>query len=285
VVTEQNQEQEQMHERDTLELNRRGWNTISESYQRERRISTDDVHYGPMAPGERELRLLGDVRRKRVLEVGCGGGQNAVVMAKWGAICTGVDPSDAQLAHARKLARDQGVEVEFVNGIAEDLSAFAAESFDLVLSSFAFDYVADLRQAYSEVWRVLKPGGPFVFCQSHPWFQATGWILAGDPEAQEIGNYAAWPIAEDWEWAFESGATAAFRDHQRPLAQILNQLIEAGFTLERMVEQHYEDVANASPEELERLPYTYLSVPESREYEVMRKLPFTLLLKARKQSA
>ena len=48
-----------MHKRDTLELNRRGWNTISAGYQRERRISTDDVHYGPLAPGERELEPLG----------------------------------------------------------------------------------------------------------------------------------------------------------------------------------------------------------------------------------
>jgi ubiquinone/menaquinone biosynthesis C-methylase UbiE len=285
MVTEQNQERMEMQERDTLDLNRQGWNTISASYQRERRISTDDVHYGPMAPGERELGLLGEVRGKRILEVGCGGGQNAIVLAKWGAICTGLDPSDAQLAHARKLAREHGVEVRFVNGIAEDLREFSTESFDLVLSSFAFDYVADLLQAYREAWRVLRPGGTFVFCQSHPWFQAVGWTLAGDPDAQEIGNYAAWPIVDDWEWAFESGATAAFRDHQRPLAQILNQLIEAGFSLERMVEQHYEDVVGASPEERERLPYTYLSVPESREYEVMRKLPFTLLLKARKQSA
>ncbi len=272
-----------MNERDTLELNRLGWNTISSSYQSERRISTDDVHYGPLAPGEQELGLLGNVRGKLILEVGCGGGQNAVVLAKWGATCTGVDPSDAQLAHARKLAEEHGVEVQFINGIAEDLGAFPAESFDLVLSSFAFDYVTDLRRAYREAWRVLKPGGPFVFCQSHPWFQATGWTLAGDPEATEIGNYAAWPIVEDWDWDFESGVSAPFRDHLRPLAQIINQLIEAGFSLERMVEQHYEDVANSSPEELARLPYLYTAVPESREYEVMRKLPFTLLLKARKR--
>ena len=272
-----------MHERDTLELNRHGWNTISAGYQRERRISTDDVHYGPLAPGERELGLMGKVRGKRILEVGCGGGQNAIVLAKWGASCTGVDPSDAQLAHARKLAQEHGVEVQFANGMAEDLGSFPAESFDLVLSSYAFDYVSDIQQAYREVWRVLKPGGPFVFCQSHPWFQAVGWHLAGDPDAPEVGDYASWPALEEWDWAFENGTSAPMRGHLRPLSQVLNQLIEAGFSLERFLEQNYEDVAGASPEELERLPYTYKSDPESQEYRVMRKLPFTLLLKARKQ--
>jgi hypothetical protein len=52
-----------------------------------------------------------------------------------------------------------------------------------------------------------------------------------------------------------------------------------------MVEQHYEDVIGASPEELKRLPYTYTIDPPSREYELMRMLPFTLLLKANKRQA
>jgi len=272
-----------MHEGGTLELNRRGWNTISAGYQRERRISTEDVHYGPLAPGERELDLLGDVRGKKILEVGCGGGQNAIVLAKWGAICTGVDPSDAQLTHARKLAREHGVEVEFANGMAEDLGRFPDEGFDLVLSSYAFDYVTDIQQAYGEVWRVLKAGGHFVFCQSHPWFQAVGWHLAGDPDAPEIGDYASWPAYEEWDWAFEDGTSAPMRGHLRPLSLIINQLIETGFSLERFLEQNYEEVAGASPEELERLPYTYPTHPDEQEYQVMRKLPFTLLLKARKQ--
>jgi SAM-dependent methyltransferase len=266
-----------MRNDDTLQLNRRGWNTISAGYQRERRISTEDVHYGPLAPGERELGLLGEVRGKRILEVGCGGGQNAIVLAKWGAICTGVDPSDAQLTHARKLAREHGVEVHFANGMAEELGSFADESFDLVLSSYAFDYVTDIQRAYKE------PGGAFVFCQSHPWFQAVGWHLAGDPDAPEIGDYASWPAFEEWDWAFENGTSAPMRGHLRPLSLIINQLIETGFTLERFLEQNYEDVAGASPEELERLPYTYPTHPDEQEYRVMRKLPFTLLLKARKQ--
>jgi len=263
---------------ETRDLNRRGWDVISASYQAERRISTDDVHYGPFAPGERELGLLGEVRGKRILEVGCGGGQNAVVLAKWGAYCTGLDPSAAQWAHARRLAQEQGVEVEFVQGVAEDLGAWADSGFDLVLSSYAFDYVADLEAAYREAWRVLKAGGRFVFCLSHPWFQAVGWRLIDGPDAAPLGNYAAWPVAEDWDWTFESGASAPFRDHLRTLAQIVNELIAAGFTLERLVEQAYENVS----EGLARFPYTYRLDPASREYEICRKLPRTLVIRARK---
>ena len=63
-----------MYEHESIDCNRRSWNTVSASYQAERRISTDDVHYGPLAPGERELRLLGDVAGRCVIEIGCGGG-------------------------------------------------------------------------------------------------------------------------------------------------------------------------------------------------------------------
>jgi SAM-dependent methyltransferase len=274
----------------TREQNRRAWDAISAAYQVHTRIATDDVHYGPLAPGERALGLLGDVRTKRVIEIGCGGGQNAIALARRGATCVGLDPSAAQLAHARRLAREHGAEVRFVEGEAEDLSAFPDGSFDIALSSYAFGYVADLRQAYGEAWRVLRdadpasgePGGLFVFCLSHPWFQAVGWHLAGDPDAPEVGNYAAWPGIEEWDWCFEDGTSAPMRGHLRTLAQVVNELIGAGFILTRLVEQNYEDAANASPEELARLPYVSRFDPHSREYEIACKLPLTLLVQARK---
>lgn len=271
-----------MYKHDTIDSNRQSWDIISANYQAHTRISTDDVHYGPLAPGERELGLLGEVRGKRILEIGCGGGQNAVALAKWGASCTGVDPSTAQLAHARRLAQEHGVEVLFAQGVAEDLGAMTDEGFDIVLSSFAFDYVTDLERAYAEIARVLKPGGLFVFCQSHPWFQAVGWHLAGDPDAPEVADYASWPGIEEWDWRFEDGTSAPMRGHLRPLAQIVNSLVEAGFLVERMVEQNYADVVGASPEELTHFPYLSSVDTESREYQILRKLPFTLILKARK---
>ena len=47
-----------MFDHGTIELNRHSWNTISAQYQAHTRISTADVHYGALASGERELRLL-----------------------------------------------------------------------------------------------------------------------------------------------------------------------------------------------------------------------------------
>lgn len=272
-----------MYRHKIIERNRQSWDTISANYQAHTRISTDDVHYGPLAPGERELGLLGNVSGKRILEIGCGGGQNSIALAKWGATCVGIDPSANQLAHAHRLAQEQDIGVQFTQGVAEDLSAFPDSGFDIVLSSYAFGYVTDLERAYGEAWRVLKSGGAFVFCLCHPWFQAVGWYLADDPDAPEIRDYASWPDFEEWDWCYEDGTSAPMRGHLHSLAQLINGLIDAGFTLERVVEQNTEDMGSATPEELARFPYVPRSDPETQEYQVAHKLPLTLIVRARKR--
>ena len=89
---------------------RAAWNTISPHYQAEHQIPADFVHYGPHCPNEDQLQLLGDTRGKRVLEIGCGGGQCSVAFAKRGAIATGLDISDEQVKFARRLAEANEVE-------------------------------------------------------------------------------------------------------------------------------------------------------------------------------
>ena len=64
----------------------------------------DVAWYGSDGPTERELRLIGDVRGKRVLDLGCGSGQAAITFAHQGGIVIAVDASEAQLARARGAA-------------------------------------------------------------------------------------------------------------------------------------------------------------------------------------
>ena len=101
-----------------------GWDEMSDSYQAESRISLDDVHYAPIAPGERELRLLGDVRGKRVLELACGAAQNSIALAKWGAHVTAMDFSSRQLQKAKLLVSSEKVDVNLIRGDMERLGMF-----------------------------------------------------------------------------------------------------------------------------------------------------------------
>jgi SAM-dependent methyltransferase len=128
----------------------------------------DSVRYGPDGPTERDLRLLGEVRGKRVLDLGCGDGQAAVALAKQGAVAIAVDASAGQLARARDAADDNGARVEWHHGDLADLAFLRADSVDAVFSAFAIGEVDDLPRMFRQVQRVLRPNAPFVFSYEHP---------------------------------------------------------------------------------------------------------------------
>lgn len=268
-----------MMDRRMIELNRKAWDTIALGYQADTRISTDDVHYGPLGLGERELGLLGEVAGKRIMEIGCGGGQNSIALAKRGAKVVGTDPSTRQLEYAKRLSRREGLDISFVEAFAEDLDRFQDASFDLAISSYSLGYASDLDRAFREAWRILVPGGHLVFCLTHPWSAAVGWFLMG--EKPEIGDYARWPVEDEWEWVCSNGARARMRERLWTLAQIMNMLIDAGFDIERVMEQAFEDIE--APGAAGRLPYLHRIDTGSKEYLIGRKLPGTLLIKARKK--
>jgi SAM-dependent methyltransferase len=144
------------------------WDRGAAEYQASANLPTDVAHYGPDLPTEADLRLLGDLKGKRVLELGCGAAQCSIAFAKQGATAIGVDFSSEQLALARELADHEEVRVELRQGDMADLAFLRADSIDLVFSAFAFSYVEDLNRVFRQVHRVLKVGAPLVFSLPHP---------------------------------------------------------------------------------------------------------------------
>ncbi len=98
---------------------------------------------------------------QRLLDVGCGTGQYSFELAAMGLEVTGVDISRAMLGRARAKASAGGFTVHFVEADAMNLP-FCDESFDLVLSVTALEFVNDLPLALREAFRVLKKGGRLV---------------------------------------------------------------------------------------------------------------------------
>jgi SAM-dependent methyltransferase len=148
--------------------NAAAWDRYAAAYQAGAELPTSIAHYGPDIPTEAELRLLGDLRGKRVLELGCGGAQCSIAFAKQGATAIGVDFSTEQLAFARRLSEREEVRIELRHGDLADLAFLRADSIDLVFSSYAFGYVEDLNRVFRQVHRVLKVGAPLVFSLPHP---------------------------------------------------------------------------------------------------------------------
>ena len=83
----------------------KAWDRASKVYLERRGHDVQTVSYGNLAPDEDALGLLGDLQGKRILDVGCGGGQNAVACALAGATVVGVDLSIAQLMAGARPGR------------------------------------------------------------------------------------------------------------------------------------------------------------------------------------
>lgn len=246
--------------------NRVAWNAIAQSYQSLHRISTEDAHYGPRAPPESRLQLLGDVKGRLILEIGCGGAQCSIWFAKRGALVSAKDLSEEQLAFARELAARENVRIAFHHGTIEDLSEFGNGSQDIVFSAWALPFVEDFPRCVREVFRVLKPGGVFVFSYGHPFSYA---ITSSGPPWVVERRY--WDVAREWHQD-DDPARPLFREFARPIGELFQGLRDGGFVVDRILE----------PEPLE---HPHDSWDESYPLARLRMVPATVIFRAVKPVA
>jgi SAM-dependent methyltransferase len=175
-------------------------------------------------PTERELRLLGDLRGKRVLDLGCGTGSAAIAFAHQGAMVIALDASETRLAHARERAEREEVKVEWRKGDLADLAFLRAESIDAAFSAGSVSEVDDAARLFRQVQRVLKPNGPFVFSYEHPMS-----LCIGPSGAVERSYFEPGPI--DVERDGES-----VRIHVRDIGEVFTELGRAGFRVDTVLE-------------------------------------------------
>jgi ubiquinone/menaquinone biosynthesis C-methylase UbiE len=99
-----------------------------------------------------------------VLEIGFGTGLNLAHYPKTVHSVTAVDPNAAMAALARQRIAESGIRVDPFVQSGEDLP-FADGTFDYVVSTWTLCSIPDPDRAVSEVYRVLKPRGRFVFLE------------------------------------------------------------------------------------------------------------------------
>jgi len=246
--------------------NRAAWNTIAGAYQECYRLPTDRLVYGGRCPDESRLQLVGGVSGLRVIVLGCGGGQDCIVLAKQGAQVVGIDLSDEQIAYGRRLADREGVLVTLLQGSVEELQGIEDESQDLAVSLHALNYVERVDQAVAEAHRVLRPGSAFVLSVHHP----LDACLEDEPPYGVTKGY--WEPEIDWQWDFpEARVSARMRSWYRPVSGWFELLTNAGFRVERLLEP--------APVEDGQEPWRALgSTPGKAEL-----VPETLIMKAVKQ--
>jgi ubiquinone/menaquinone biosynthesis C-methylase UbiE len=244
--------------------NKAGWDAISAAYQRE----FYGERYGERfmwswALSEDDLHLLDDVRGKRVIVLGCGGGQDAVALGRMGAIAVGIDQSERQIEYARTFAaRHIAANASFVVGTVDDLSRFDDGSFDAAVSAHMLNYVERIEQTLREAARVLKPGGSLALSVRHP---ADAMLSDQIPHRIERSY---WTAQHDWSWTFEGADPVRFRQWFWSVAQWFDMLTAAGFAVERLIEPE-DPLADGKDDD------------DTRARRAL--VPDTLIMKARKR--
>ncbi|WP_246216695.1 phthiotriol/phenolphthiotriol dimycocerosates methyltransferase [Mycobacterium botniense] len=134
----------------------------------------DEPHRYPIQLYHATATQNGDLAGKRILEVGCGHGGGAAYLTRTlkPAAYIGLDLNAAGIKFCRR--RHQLPALEFVEGNAEDLP-FPAESFDAVINVESSHFYPHFDRFLSEVTRVLRPGGAFLYTDVRQWFHCEQW--------------------------------------------------------------------------------------------------------------
>lgn len=221
-------------------------------------LPDDTVTYGPDIPTEAELKLLGNVTGKRILDLGCGAGRNAIALARAGARTIAVDESPVQVAEARAaIDAVEDVKVELHQSSMAELAFLRADTIDGALCVYSLNRVSDIGRVFRQLHRVLRTEKAFVLSVPHPTFGLV------DPQSDEptlIRRKAFEPRPyppsdpRDGTWP-------------RSVSTLFTELSRAGFRVDNVLEPEPKRVGQGGPH------WT----------PVMAGVPATLILRARKE--
>ncbi|AKK03007.1 class I SAM-dependent methyltransferase [Corynebacterium epidermidicanis] len=205
--------------------NRAWWDSDSQIYHQSHESYLSSFYWCPEMLHEKDVRLLGNVADKRVLEIGCGSAPCANWLYDDGVeFITAFDISWGMLSHSTGNA-------PLVQADALAMP-FADNSFDVVFSAFgAIPFVESSLSVLDEAARVLKRGGRFVMSINHP----MRWIFADDPESFEV-QYSYFDREGYTEF---QGERLTYAEQHRTLGDRIRELLQAGFVLDDLIEPEW----------------------------------------------
>lgn len=187
------------------------------------------------------LSLLPSVSDKNVLDAGCAAGWYTKWLLEHGASVTAIDfsPNMIEMTKRRVGNAARIIQADLNN----PLDFIEDQSLDIVLSSLTLHYLKDWNKVMSEFNRVLKDAGQLVFSVHHPFMDFADFNRE---------NYFLTELLED-EWRTYNGKVKV-EFYRRPLHEIIMPLLDAGFTIEKLLEpMPTEEFKNTQPNIYERL--------------------------------
>lgn len=194
------------------------------------------------------LKYMGDVKGKKILDLGCGEGGYSRELAKRGATLVSVDCSIKAIEYASSLAMEENLQIEHYVRNSNDLVDITSEQFDIVLCSMMLMDCEDFDGTLQEVYRVLKPNGHLFASVLHPCFDGNhehgiGRQGVGIDKQVVVMNYFE---PKEWEAPLWGGKIPVIWRH-RTLEEYVKAFIKVGLTIVDMNEpQASEEQAQIS---------------------------------------
>lgn len=193
-----------------------------------------------------EWRDLGDLEGRELAHLQCHIGIESIGLARRGARVSGLDFSEASITAARRIAAEDGADVEFVHAdVHEAVDHLGSGRFDVVYTGKgALCYLPDLPRWAAVVRELLKPGGFVYIAEFHPLLNALG-PKPGPGEGPELllrhdyleGRGA---VERDSTFTYTDGPALASDtvsyEWTHSLGEVINALVRAGLRIDRLTE-------------------------------------------------
>lgn len=238
-------------------------NEFFKSYQEMRNksgLSTNDLIEIPQL-----FSLIGDVKGKKILNLGCGaGGHNRRLIEMGAESVLGIDLSQNMINEAIKNNSSDKIEYKVLSML--DIDSLD-EKFDLVISSLAIHYVEDYDGLCKKVFNILNDGGEFIFSYGHPMDSCA--ILNDYSDNFVVINGKKYFLISDYNnegkrvshWYVDGVET-----YHRNMSHLVNGIIHSGLTLLEMKESFATDeIIKLKPKLIEQKDHSYYVYFKSRK--------------------
>ena len=221
------------------------------------RSNKDEISSNDLIEIPQLFELIGDVKDKEILDLGCGAGDHDRKLEQLGAkYILGIDISKKMLEEAKKNTDSNNIEYKLLS--MNDIDKLN-KNFDLVVSSLAIHYIEDYDGLCKKVYNLLNDGGYFIFSHGHPMDSAT--ILKDYEDKYVIIKDKKYFLLSDYNnegkrtshWFIDGVET-----YHRNMSHLINGLIDAGFIIERVNESYAtEEAIRIKPKLKEQKDHSY----------------------------
>ncbi|THE13661.1 class I SAM-dependent methyltransferase [Bacillus timonensis] len=246
-----------------LKNNKKSWDKVAHHFNGKDALPS----YGPFTQTEEELMLFGDLTNKKILDIGCGSGHSLRYMAEKGVNeIWGVDLSQNQIETAKETLEGMNPKL-YCAPMEKDIN-LPKEYFDFVYSIYVIGWTMDLPATFKLIHSYLKSGGTFIFSWDHPLYP---YLKSENGRIFLEGTYQ-----NEGTVTYENfkGEDAPMVIPTRKMSTYINELITAGFTIEKVIESDVSESFDSIEEEVSDRYYSLYKA---------RKFPTTMIIKARKQ--